>query len=90
MERVLARVFAALALLPCQASDSLAGPLCDVCDGGFGHYIVYFQDKVDGSRKALCEACGALPTVCCKCGVPTAGGYVALSDGRVICGRDAK
>lgn len=90
MEQVVARLVAALVFLVCQSSGSLAGSFCDVCGGGFGSRVVYFQDKVDGSRKALCESCGSLPTVCAHCGVPVANGYVRLSDGRVICGRDAR
>jgi len=80
---------AALCFLLGAADSRASSDVCDVCGGPFGEHIYLFQDKVTGEMKHVCGNCARLSTVCYVCGVPVKSGYKTLSDGRVICARDA-
>jgi hypothetical protein len=61
---------------------------CEVCGQGFDHRIFTFTDRVDQTKRWLCETCAELPTTCYVCGVPVREDYLTLSDGRIVCRRD--
>ncbi len=53
--------------------------------------LTYFwEDKVSGSKKTVCEKCSALTTVCYLCGLPAKKDFTELADGRILCVRDVK
>jgi len=72
-------------LFPVWAADN-----CTVCDGPLERVAYFFQDKVAGDKKQLCEKCAHLNRVCYLCGLPAKDDFQELSDGRILCGRDVK
>ena len=55
-----------------------------------GDTIYLATDKVSGEKKHLCYNCANWPDTCFVCGLPAINESVDLSDGRVLCARDAK
>jgi len=70
------------------ATESL--DTCAVCRGRIGGTVYLFEDKVTGGKKAVCEKCSALTTVCYLCGLPVKEAGKQLPDGRILCARDVK
>jgi len=65
-------------------------PRCAVCGGPIGATVYTVQDNVTGEKKQICSDCFLLNTTCFVCGMPAKTNYIELSDGRVLCARDAK
>jgi len=61
-----------------------------VCDEKIGKLTYFWDDKVAGGKKTVCEKCSALTTVCYLCGLPAKKEITELSDGRILCARDVK
>jgi hypothetical protein len=75
----------------CLASQAWAGPEdCSVCGDKIGKLTYFWEDKVAGGKKSVCEKCSALTTVCYLCGLPVKKDLTELPDGRILCARDAK
>jgi len=51
-------------------------------------YVV--TDKVTNEKKQLCPACSKSVEVCFQCGLPVKTNQTTLTDGRLLCERDAK
>ncbi len=82
-------VIAALAVL-FVAGRAWAADNCAVCGGPLERVAYFFQDKVAGDKKQLCEKCAHLARICYLCGLPVKGDFQELSDGRILCARDVK
>jgi len=83
-----ALTFAFLLFLSAPLTLPAVSTHCDGCGQGFGDRLFTVTDRVDQSKKWLCESCAELTTTCYVCGVPVRQDYVILSDGRLVCPRD--
>ena len=84
-------VIASLAVLfAAVRSRAAGGDNCAVCGGPLERVAYFFQDKVAGDKKQLCEKCALLTRICYLCGLPMKGDFQKLSDGRILCARDVK
>jgi len=63
---------------------------CAICGKELGEKFYAMTDRVTEEKKHVCSACADLPSNCFLCGLPGTGEYVAMSDGRFLCARDAK
>ncbi len=63
---------------------------CDICGGVIADTAYTMRDKVTEENRLVCPDCTLLNTVCFICGLPAKTNYTALSDGRILCARDAK
>jgi hypothetical protein len=64
---------------------------CAVCGQEItGDTVYMFTDKVTNEKKHVCFNCSILTDECFVCGMPVKKDFVRLSDGRVLCARDAK
>ena len=78
-------------ILLCLAGRVSAGPDdCAVCGGPIEKVAYFWEDKVAGGKKTLCEKCSALTTTCYLCGLPVKKDFTELPDGRILCARDVK
>lgn len=80
--------FSGLILLLCPIAVTAVSTHCDVCRGSFGEQMFAFTDRVDQTKKWVCEPCADLTTTCYVCGLPVWKGFETLSDGRMVCARD--
>jgi hypothetical protein len=85
-----ARHFAFVAFLFLSLVNARAEP-CAVCSKEImGDTIYIFTHKVTNEKKHICSDCSLLQEVCFVCGMPVREHFVKLSDGRVLCARDAR
>ena len=66
---------------------------CVVCGAAFGLKVYLVTDQVTMEKVRVCGNCVMSAPDCFVCGVPAqtnAPGFLHLSDGRVLCERDAK
>jgi hypothetical protein len=63
---------------------------CFVCGEELGSKAYLVADKVTNEKKPLCEKCTKLTEVCFACGLPVKTNATQLTDGRLLCARDAK
>jgi hypothetical protein len=72
------------------AGHGWAADNCAVCGEPLERVAYFFQDKVAGDKKELCEKCALLTKICYLCGLPVKEDFQELSDGRILCARDVK
>jgi hypothetical protein len=72
------------------AISARAADNCAVCGGPLERVAYFFRDHVAGDKKQLCEKCAHLTKICYLCGLPAKEDFQELSDGRILCKRDAK
>jgi len=63
---------------------------CDVCGAELTDVVYTATDQVTHQKVKLCPTCARWPDVCFICGLPARKDSVKLSDGRVLCARDAR
>jgi len=63
---------------------------CDVCGQPIQGHFYTIEDRVEGTRKKICEDCEKIKERCFICDMPVKEGFKALADGRYICARDSK
>jgi hypothetical protein len=63
---------------------------CAVCGARLTERIYSVEDQVTGQKQQFCSECALLRTVCYLCGVPAKTNYTEVSDGRILCARDAR
>jgi len=63
---------------------------CAVCGEPLSGSVYLVTDAIAGDKKKVCGSCTALTQVCYLCGLPVKRELTELSDGRVLCARDAK
>lgn len=69
------------------------GDGCFVCGNPITSSFYRIEDKVTLEKRNVCKRCGTSLPTCFVCGLPAdikATGFRQLSDGRVICARDAE
>ena len=82
--------FAFIAFLFLSMASACAEP-CAICGKEItGETIYVYTDKVTNEKKHLCYDCSLLADVCFVCGMPVRRDALKLSDGRVLCARDAR
>lgn len=81
----------ALTILLCLAGRISANPdNCAVCGMPIENLYFFWEDKVAGGKKAICEKCAVLTTTCYLCSLPVKKDFTELPDGRILCARDVK
>jgi hypothetical protein len=63
--------------------------VCDICGGPLSTEAYIVQDKVAQLKRKVCPECMLSGSICFICGLPTRSNRVELSDGRILCERDA-
>lgn len=63
---------------------------CAVCGEPLPETVYLVPDQVAGEKKKICGECAALTQICYLCGLPVKRDFTKLSDGRILCARDAK
>jgi len=69
------------------------GDNCFVCGNPITSSFYRIEDKVTLEKRNVCKECGTSLPVCFVCGLPAntkLAGFRQLSDGRVLCARDAE
>jgi hypothetical protein len=63
---------------------------CVVCGEPLPDSVYLVPDQVAGDKKKICGSCVTLTQICYLCGLPVKRELTELSDGRILCARDAK
>jgi hypothetical protein len=63
---------------------------CAVCGNRISGTIYLATDRVTVERKSICTGCTFLVDACFVCSLPVKFNGVELSDGRILCARDAR
>jgi len=66
---------------------------CAVCGLALAGDVYVLRDEVTFEKKPVCQSCALRYPICFLCGLPARtnlAGYLALSDGRSLCARDAQ
>ncbi len=63
---------------------------CGICGQKITGKFYTMEDRAEGGRVKVCLACADLEERCFACGLPVKTNYLALTDGRLLCARDAK
>jgi len=73
-------------------ASALAGlnEACVVCGEPLPDSVYLVPDQVAGDKKKICGNCAVITKVCYLCGLPVKRELTELSDGRILCARDAK
>lgn len=71
------------------AALSAATNVCEICGRPLGTEAFIVQDRVSLAKKEVCSPCVLSGTNCFICGLPARNNITELSDGRVLCERDA-
>jgi hypothetical protein len=65
------------------------GEICAICGRPIYGTVYVVTDKVTNEKELVCSDCIKLPR-CFVCGLPVKENYLASSDGRYLCARDAR
>jgi hypothetical protein len=71
------------------APAAARGDTCAICGQPIYGTVYVVTDKVTNEKELVCSDCIKLPR-CFVCGLPVKENYVASSDGRYLCARDAR
>ncbi len=63
---------------------------CRVCDQPIEGPFCQLEDKARGGQADVCADCAKLESRCFACGLPVKAGFTTLTDGRLLCARDAR
>jgi hypothetical protein len=63
---------------------------CAVCGQPIQDHFFTVFDRVEGTKKKICESCDQIKEHCFICDMPVKDGFKTLVDGRYICARDVK
>jgi hypothetical protein len=63
---------------------------CDICGQKITGKFYTVEDRAVGGKVKVCVACSELDERCFMCGLPVKKDYQKLTDGRLLCARDAK
>jgi len=63
---------------------------CTVCGEPLPDSVYLVPDQVTGQKVKVCTNCVTITKICYLCGLPVKRDLTELSDGRVLCARDAK
>ena len=63
--------------------------ICVVCQQPLKGKFLFMSSPVLRGKQPVCETCAKLSTQCSFCALPVKSNFVELSDGRLLCERDA-
>jgi len=63
---------------------------CVVCQNNITQRVYLFSNPYAADKQPVCGTCAQLETTCSICTLPVRGRCTKLSDGRLLCERDAK